>query len=200
MTLRTQRNRNPKNALNAALLFAEQIHRGQRRACGDPYLEHPLGVKRILDLCPISEDLLCAALLHDVLEHSNDRKKTAEELHEQFGDEVYFLVDAVTKDSGFQNKEDRDRYYQEKISNGAKRDFRVLFLKAADLLDNVKTLQYLAPAQQEAWMNELKTFYFKNFLENFFRIPPMYQDFFHFLSREIQKMIDDYEARYAGGK
>lgn len=186
--------------LERALHFAEQIHRNEKRVSGDPYIVHPLGVKKILECCQISDELLCAGLLHDTLEHSQNREKISTELHEQFGDEVYFLVDAVTKDSGFHDKQERDRYYQEKISQGIKRDFRVLFLKAADLLDNVKTLQYLAPAQQEAWIHELKHFYFKNFLEHFYVIPPAYQNFFHYLSTEIQKMIDDYEARYRNDK
>lgn len=182
-----------------AFMFARKSHRHEKRLSGDAYINHPVGVKQILEIYPISEKLLCAALLHDVLEHSKKPKKTGDELHLQFGDEIFFLVDAVSKDGELRNKNERDRHYQEKILCAIRRDYLVMFLKAADLLDNVKTLQYLTPANQERWIIELKHFYMKSFLENFSLIPDVYQGFFHYLIAEIQKVIDEYELLYIRG-
>lgn len=182
-----------ENILEKAFRFAEKVHEGQKRLSGDPYIEHPKSVKKILELHPFSEKVLCAALLHDVIEDSRNPKQTEDELFKEFGNEISFLVDAVTKDKNFATKEERDQYYQEKFSYAIKRDYSVMFLKAADLLDNLMTLQHHAPEKQAVWIKELKSFYLHHFLENFYRIPEEFRDFFHYLLYQLQKVIDDFE-------
>lgn len=179
--------------LEKALSYATKMHAGEKRLSGESYITHPIGVKNILELHPFSDKVLCAALLHDVLEHAKKPRDVENELYDTFGDEVLFLVDAVTKDQSIPDKKERFQFYQEKFTSALKRDYCVMFLKAADLLDNLKSLEFHHREKQREWIHELKDFYLHHFLENFYRIPEDYRDFFHFLIYQLQKFIDDFE-------
>lgn len=176
-----------------ALDFASKIHEGVVRKSGQPYITHPIAVKDILKDHGFSDKVLCAALLHDVLEDSDDYAQTEKDLFEIFGDEVFFLVEAVSKDTRMKNKKQRDEKYYRQITLAMQQDPAVIFLKAADLLHNVSTLKYLSKERQDRWINELKDFYMLNFTKNFHVVPAFHRDFFHQLVFKLQEVIDRHE-------
>ncbi len=132
--------------IERAYRVAERAHAGQMRASGEPYVTHPLATAKILTDLYMDEDTIIAALLHDVPE---DTLVTLEELREQFGDDVAQLVDGVTKLSQL-------RYGQDQVEAESLRkmflamadDIRVVLIKLADRLHNMRTLAYKSDAKQ----------------------------------------------------
>ncbi|MBD3333988.1 MAG: RelA/SpoT family protein [Candidatus Eisenbacteria bacterium] len=137
--------------LRKADQFAEASHRGQRRRSGEPYYTHCLNVALILlELLGRRVDLtiLVAALLHDVLEdHPTVERKT---LEREFGAEVALLVDGVTKLGGlpFKSPESENSENFRKLLLSMAQDIRVILIKLADRLHNMRTLEYLEPERQ----------------------------------------------------
>jgi len=148
--------------ISQAMYFAASSHEGQYRASGEPYIIHPCEVALILakDL-KLDEKSIVASLLHDVLE---DTSVTYDELRENFGDEVVSLVDGVTKltkisDSTSSHikalsKEERQAENLRKIFLAMAKDLRVIFIKLADRLHNMRTLSSLPPHKQKAISRE----------------------------------------------
>ncbi len=127
-----------------AYCFSEVCHRGQQRASGEPYLSHPLEVADILTTLKMDVTTVTAGLLHDVLE---DTQTTKEDLAREFGPEIAELVDGVTKISklAFTSREERQAENFRKMLVAMARDIRVLMIKLADRLHNMRTLHYLPP-------------------------------------------------------
>jgi len=127
-----------------AYCFSELCHRGQQRASGEPYLSHPLEVAGILTTLKMDVTTVTAGLLHDVLE---DTQTTKDHLAREFGPEIAELVDGVTKISklAFTSREERQAENFRKMLVAMARDIRVLMIKLADRLHNMRTLHYLPP-------------------------------------------------------
>jgi len=125
-----------------------KYHKGQLRMNGEPYLTHPLEVANILAEIKLDVWTVTAGLLHDVLE---DTLMSPEELRTQFGDEVYQIVDGVTKISQvyFSSRQEKQAENFRKMLLAMVSDIRVLFVKLADRLHNMRTLQYLSPDRRE---------------------------------------------------
>src|SRR5580704_13395513 len=134
--------------LERAYHFAEERHRGQRRASGEPYMIHPLLVAR--QLADMHMDMICleTGLLHDVVE---DTSATVEEIKTNFGEEVAHCVDAVTKLSklNLANREERQAESVRKMLLAMVDDIRVILVKLADRLHNMRTLGWLPKEKQE---------------------------------------------------
>ncbi len=130
--------------LARAYRFSEASHRGQQRASGEPYLSHPLEVAHLLVDFKMDVTTVTAGLLHDVLE---DTGATKEDLEREFGAEIAELVDGVTKlgKLAFSSREERQAENFRKMLVAMARDLRVLMIKLADRLHNMRTLQYLPP-------------------------------------------------------
>ncbi|HVD88240.1 MAG TPA: bifunctional (p)ppGpp synthetase/guanosine-3',5'-bis(diphosphate) 3'-pyrophosphohydrolase [Jatrophihabitantaceae bacterium] len=126
--------------------LAEERHRGQRRKSGDPYITHPLAVATILAELGMDTITLVAALLHDTVE---DTGLTVEEVAAEFGPEVAHLVDGVTKLDKVKFGEAAEAETIRKMIVAMARDPRVLVIKLADRLHNMRTLRFLPPAKQE---------------------------------------------------
>ncbi len=124
---------------------AEQAHRGQLRKSGDAYITHPLAVTTILAELGMTETTLCAALLHDTVE---DTSYTLAQLTRDFGDEVALLVDGCTKLDKVKYGESAKSETIRKMVVAMSRDIRVLVIKLADRLHNMRTLHYLRPDKQ----------------------------------------------------
>ncbi|MGF1469252.1 MAG: RelA/SpoT family protein [Sandaracinaceae bacterium] len=134
--------------IELAFAYAAEKHRGQKRKSGEPYIVHPVGVAHLIAQLRLDTAGLCAALLHDVLE---DTDATPEEMRELFGEEVLFLVQGVTKLGriNFSCREDQQAESFRKMLVAMARDIRVLLVKLADRLDNMRTLGPMAPDKQE---------------------------------------------------
>lgn len=133
--------------IEKAYLFAARAHAGQLRASGEDYIIHPLGVALVLAEIGLDTDTIIAALLHDVVE---DTEVTLAELTDEFGTVVANLVDGVTKLGRLEdlNKQERQAENLRKMFLAMAEDLRVILIKLADRLHNMRTLSYLPPAKQ----------------------------------------------------
>ncbi|SFH37567.1 GTP pyrophosphokinase [Desulfotomaculum arcticum] len=129
------------DALRLAYAFAAQAHDGQKRISGEPYINHPLAIAFILADLEMDVDTLMAGMLHDTVE---DTRVTLEDLEKNFGPEVAKLVDGVTKLSRleYRSKEERQVENLRKMFLAMARDIRVVLIKLADRLHNMRTLHY----------------------------------------------------------
>jgi GTP pyrophosphokinase len=153
--LRTARATHPKldiRLIERAYEVAARQHAGQVRKSGDPYITHPLAVATILAELGMNSETLCAALLHDTIE---DTDYTLAELRREFGDDVAALVDGVTKLDKVKYGEAAQAETVRKMVVAMSRDIRVLVIKLADRLHNMRTLRYLPRAKQEQKSREV---------------------------------------------
>ncbi len=133
-------------SIQKAYQIAERMHEGQTRKSGDPYITHPLAVATILAELGMTAPTLCAALLHDTVE---DTPYTLDALRDDFGDEVRHLVDGVTKLDKVKYGDSAQSETIRKMVVAMSRDIRVLVIKLADRLHNMRTLRYLRQDKQE---------------------------------------------------
>jgi len=138
--------------------FASRAHEGQKRKSGEPYFVHPAAVAGIITDLKLDIASVCAGLLHDVVE---DTLATVEDIEREFGPEIAFLVDGVTKLSkiNFTSKEDRQAENFRKMVVAMARDIRVLLVKLCDRLDNMRTLEFMKPEAQERIARETMDIY-----------------------------------------
>ncbi|MBW8710522.1 MAG: bifunctional (p)ppGpp synthetase/guanosine-3',5'-bis(diphosphate) 3'-pyrophosphohydrolase [Mycobacterium sp.] len=142
--------------LERAYLTAERLHGTQTRKSGDPYITHPLAVTTILADIGMTEPTLVASLLHDTVE---DTAYTLDELRTDFGDEVAALVDGVTKLDKVKYGDSAQAETIRKMIVAMSRDIRVLVIKLADRLHNMRTLRYLRQEKQERIARETLDIY-----------------------------------------
>lgn len=131
-----------------AYRFAKKLHDGQFRASGEPYIIHPVEVAKILAGLEVDTHTLIAAFLHDVLEDTDTKPENIEEL---FGSDVLNLVQGVTKlgKLQFKSKEERQAENFRRLFIAMANDIRVIFLKLADRLHNMRTLNFMEPEKQK---------------------------------------------------
>ena len=130
-----------------AYQFAAQAHDGQTRKSGDPYVTHPLAVAHIIAELKLDVASVCAGLLHDCVE---DTSATVEQLGDLFGKEIAFLVDGVTKlgKLPYSTREEQQAENFRKMLLAMARDVRVILIKLADRLHNMRTLGAVSPAKR----------------------------------------------------
>jgi len=121
--------------------FAAKAHEGQKRMSGEEYITHPLSVAQILTSLQMDDEAICAALLHDVIEDTN---YSYEEVSSQFSEAIADLVDGVTKLGKVQytTKEEQEAESLRKMLLAMAKDIRVVIIKLADRLHNMRTLKY----------------------------------------------------------
>src|SRR5690348_11271369 len=138
--------------------LADQAHEGQRRASGESYIEHPLAVAGILADLEMDRQTIAAALLHDVVE---DTSITTEQVASEFGEEIASLVDGVTKLTRipYQSKEEAQVENLRKMFMAMAKDIRVIIIKLADRLHNMRTLGSLPGQKQQAIARETLDIY-----------------------------------------
>src|SRR4051794_23907814 len=136
-----------RERVEAAFVFACEHHADQRRKSGEEFITHPVGVAKICAGMRLDTPTLCAALLHDTVE---DTTASLDEVREQFGDEVATLVDGVTKLTGitFQSRDEAQAENYRKMMVAMASDLRVILIKLADRLHNMRTIAALAKNKQ----------------------------------------------------
>lgn len=134
--------------IRKAYVFSAKVHQGQTRLSGEPYLNHSLSVAKILADLNLDEYSVSTGLLHDTVE---DTYTTLDEIEEIFGHEVAFLVDGVTSISKISIKSQLDRQAENfrKMILAMSKDIRVILVKLADRIHNMRTLQYVPPDKQK---------------------------------------------------
>ena len=133
--------------------FSKQAHIKQTRASGEPYIIHPMGVCKILAELQLDEETIAAAFLHDVVE---DTDITLDKIKEEFGATVAMLVDGVTKLSKIEyiSKEEHQIENYRKMFMAMAKDIRVVLIKLADRLHNMRTLKFMNPMKQRTIAKE----------------------------------------------
>lgn len=146
------------NAVRRAYYYAAQAHDGQRRRSGEQYVTHPLAVATILAEMHMDHQSLMAAMLHDVIEDTGIPK---EALIEQFGEAVADLVDGVSKltQINFDSKEQAQAENFQKMAMAMARDIRVIIVKLADRLHNMRTLSVMSPPKRRRIAKETLEIY-----------------------------------------
>lgn len=149
-------NNNEQDIVNIsdAYYYAKTLHKGQARLSGEEYIIHPLAVGVILSELEADADTIIAGLLHDTLEDSDIEK---EDIVNNFNSQVANLVDGVTKIGkiNFSDKEEQYAFNTRKLLSGITEDIRIILIKLADRLHNMRTLQYLSEQKQKE--NALET-------------------------------------------
>ncbi|WP_062316451.1 RelA/SpoT family protein [Demequina maris] len=128
--------------IERAYRVAEEAHRGQKRKSGEPYITHPIAVAQIIADLGLTDTVIAAALLHDVVE---DTEYPLERMEQEFGDEVAMIVDGVTKLDKVQYGDAAQAETVRKMVVAMAKDIRVLLLKLCDRLHNARTWKYVAP-------------------------------------------------------
>jgi GTP pyrophosphokinase len=157
-TVRANRPSDDLDIIRRAWAFCLEHHEGQRRASGEPFVLHPLEVALVLAEMKLDATAIAAGLLHDAVE---DTPVTTPEIAKQFGEQVAHIVDGVTKIDKIQfaNREDRQAENVRKMLLAMVTDVRVVVIKLADRLHNMRTLEHLQPNRQQAIAQETLDIY-----------------------------------------
>ena len=145
--------------IEKAYKLAVKAHGDQRRKSGEPYIIHPLWVAIILADLEMDKETIAAGMLHDVVE---DTKFTEEDIRREFGDEVALLVDGVTKLGRLSYSSDKLEVQAENLRKmflAMAKDIRVIIIKLADRMHNMRTLQFMTPAKQKEKAKETMDIY-----------------------------------------
>ncbi len=136
-----------RDRVQDAFVFACEHHAAQRRKSGEDFIVHPVGVARICAGMRLDTETLCAALLHDTVE---DTSASLEEVRERFGDEIAAIVDGVTKLTGitFQSRDEAQANNYRKMMVAMATDVRVILIKLADRLHNMRTIEAMPKQKQ----------------------------------------------------
>ena len=145
--------------ITKAFAFAQEAHKGQLRKSGEPYFIHPVETAAILARMGMGSITITAALLHDVYEDTN---VTLEEIRKEFGKEVAFIVEGVTKLGRVQLKGSDEEYFLENLRKmflAMAQDVRVVLIRLADRLHNMRTLQFHPSKKQQRIAKETMEIY-----------------------------------------
>tara|TARA_Y100000034_G_scaffold137000_1_gene218207 strand:- start:4322 stop:6301 length:1980 start_codon:yes stop_codon:yes gene_type:complete len=126
--------------IRKAYKFSRELHKDKKRASGEPYIQHPLNVAYILAEHKLDDDSIIAALLHDLVE---DTSISLDEIKKEFGEEIASLVDGLTKLTQIKYETKRNVEYIRKMLVSSTKDVRIILIKLADKLHNMRTVKYL---------------------------------------------------------
>jgi GTP diphosphokinase / guanosine-3',5'-bis(diphosphate) 3'-diphosphatase len=144
--------------IEKAFNFAATGHKGQKRKSGEPFMEHPFEVAKIITQLKMDVPSICTAFLHDILE---DTTSSYQSIEKEFGKEIVFLVDALTKLSkiSFVSKHERQAENFRKMLLAMSKDIRVILIKLSDRLHNMRTLKHLSEEKQREIAQETLDIY-----------------------------------------
>ena len=172
--------------------YADDLHKGQFRQSGEPYISHPLNVAYILAELHADRDTVCAGLLHDTLE---DTKITKEDIAHDFNQNIANLVDGVTKlaKMNFSSKQDQNYANTRKIITGITEDVRIIIIKLADRLHNMRTLGFKSEfKQKENALETMEIFVPLSYYIGAYRIKSELEDLsLQYLKPDMYKRIEE---------
>lgn len=184
------------DSIKKAYYYAENLHQGQFRQSGEPYISHPLNVAYILADMHADKDTICAGLLHDTLEDTNTTK---EDIASEFTKDIANLVDGVTKISklNFSTKQDQNMANTRKIIISLTEDVRIIIIKLADRLHNMRTLEFKSEfKQKENSMETMDIFVPLAYYIGAYRIKSELEDIsLKYLYPEKYKKIEDIKTK-----
>ncbi len=176
--------------------YAKELHNGQYRQSGEEYIIHPLNVAYTLAEMHADRDTVCAGLLHDTLE---DTQITKEDISHDFNPSIANLVDGVTKISklNFSSKTEQNLANTRKIITSISKDIRIIIIKLADRLHNMRTLQYKSEyKQKENALETMEIFVPLAYYIGAYRIKSELEDLaLRFLKPEMYKKIEDVKSK-----
>ena len=179
-----------------AYYYALNLHDGQFRQSGEPYISHPLNVAYILTDMHADRDTICAGLLHDTLEDTNISK---EDIAHDFNQNIANLVDGVTKLSkmNFSSKQDQNYANTRKIITGITEDVRIIIIKLADRLHNMRTLEFKSEfKQKENALETMEIFVPLAYYIGAYRIKSELEDLsFKYLKPDVYKTIKEKQSK-----
>ena len=182
--------------VKSAYEYADTLHKGQMRQSGEPYISHPLNVAYILAEMHADRDTICAGLLHDTLEDTNITK---EDISHDFNQNIAGLVDGVTKLSkmNFSSKQDQNYANTRKIITGITEDVRIIIIKLADRLHNMRTLQFKSEfKQKENALETMEIFVPLAYYIGAYRIKSELEDLsLRYLKPDMYKRIEERKLR-----
>jgi len=178
--------------IEKAYNLAYEVHKEVRRKSGEFYIFHPLEVAQIILEIGGDENMICAALLHDVLEDGEDAVKLGNRICEEFGSDVFFLVQAISKDRRIGNKEEKQIEYCERMEESLHLDSAIFFLKMADMIHNMRTVSGLAPKKQREWIHRLQNKYMPMLSRNFHHVSLYHQNMYLNLMNELESVIESH--------
>ena len=189
-------NPNEIEIVKRAYEYAAILHSGQTRQSGEPYISHPLNVAYILAEMHADRDTVCAGLLHDTLEDTNITK---EDISHDFNQNIANLVDGVTKLSkmNFSSKQDQNYANTRKIITGITEDVRIIIIKLADRLRNMRTLQFKSEfKQKENSIETMEIFVPLAYYIGAYRIKSELEDLsLKYLKPDMYKQIEERKIR-----
>jgi len=176
-----------------AYQFAEEVHHNEIRGSGAPYITHPVAVAKILFDAGADQDIVIAALLHDVLESHAGNTRIQDQIYFAFGDQVLYLVEAVSKDDSIIDKTTQQAEYMKQMERSFEVDIFVFTIKIADLIHNLSTIAGLPDKRRHRWIHELHEQYFPTFTSFFHRVPLGQRRLFMTLMDLLQKELGKLE-------
>ena len=189
-------NKEELEIIKKAYNYADLLHENQFRQSGEKYISHPLNVAYILAEMHADKDTICAALLHDTLEDTNIRK---EDIAENFNKTIANLVDGVTKlaKMNFSSKEAQNLANTRKIITSITQDVRIIIIKLADRLHNMRTLEYKSEfKQKENALETIEIFVPLAYCIGAYRIKSELEDIsLRYLRPEMYKRIEDIKLK-----
>ena len=182
--------------INNAYGFALNKHEGRKRRNGDDYISHPLEVANILTDLNVDYVTLASAILHETINHG---ETTVDEIKEEFGEEIATIVHSLSKINRLELSDDKDSSaaYLRKVLVGLSEDVRVLFIKLADRLHNMRTLQYKKEfKQKENALETMEIFVPLAYYIGAYRIKSELEDIsLRYLKPDMYKRIEERKAR-----
>ncbi len=196
LTKLSEYNKEEIEIVRKAYEYAKMLHKGQYRQSGEPYIIHPLNVAYILADMHADRDTVCAGLLHDTLEDTNTSK---EDIALNFNNNIANLVDGVTKLSkmNFLSKKEENYANTRKIITGITEDVRIIIIKLADRLHNMRTLQYKVEfKQKENSLETMEIFVPLAYYIGAYRIKSELEDLsLKYLKPDMYKQIEEIKIR-----
>ena len=177
-------------AITRAYYLAERTHAHQKRKSGEPYILHPVAVANIILEIGGDETMICAALLHDTIEDALNPSEVDTAIEEGFGKEVYYLVHALSKNADILDKHEQQEHFFQQMEEALQSDISVFFLKMADLIHNLQTIDGLKPEKKEIWVRELRERYIPLFQDHYHQVALPYHKMYQEIMEELEKTLE----------